>query len=99
MMKDRPYIDVKNGEAWLRLHVQPNAKKTEITGIYGNLLKIRLKAPPVDGKANKELERFLTSFFGVKKSDVMLISGLSGRKKVVKIIGFAEKDLRKLPLA
>ena len=56
------------------LHVQPGAKRTEVAGIHGEgaaaRLKIRLAAPPVDGKANAELLRFLAAAFGVPQRAV-----------------------------
>ena len=51
----------------LRLHIQPGAKKTEIAGLHGEALKIRLAAPPVDGKANACLVEFLARQLGVAK--------------------------------
>jgi uncharacterized protein len=69
----------------LTLHVQPGAKRTEIAGQHGDALKIRLAAPPVDGKANAELLRFLADAFGVPLRDVTLMRGDSSRQKVVRI--------------
>ncbi|MDF2690418.1 MAG: hypothetical protein K0S29_273 [Gammaproteobacteria bacterium] len=70
---------------YLRLHIQPNAKKTEWLGAYGDRLKLKLHAPPVDGKANQALVKFLAAHFKVKKSQVSLIAGELGRDKLVKI--------------
>ena len=71
------------------LHVQPAAKRTEIVGIHGEgaaaRLKVRLAAPPVDGKANAELLRFLASAFGVPRRAVLLLHGESSRRKTVQI--------------
>lgn len=69
----------------LRLHVQPGAKKSEMVGIHGDRLKVRLKAPPVDGKANAELIRFIAEFFNLKLKDVEIISGERSRQKDVRI--------------
>lgn len=71
----------------LRLHIQPGAKKTEVAGLHGEALKIRLAAPPVDGKANACLLAFLADQLGVAKSAVSLISGESSRAKRVHIRG------------
>jgi len=70
----------------LTLHVQPGAKRTEVAGIYGDALRIRLAAPPVDGKANAELLRFLTHAFGVPRRNVTLVRGDASRQKVVRIV-------------
>jgi len=69
----------------LTLHVQPGAKRTEFAGQHGDAVKIRLAAPPVDGKANVELLRFLADAFGVPLRDVALVRGDSSRQKVVRI--------------
>jgi len=69
----------------LSLHVQPGARKTEIAGLHGEALKIRLAAPPVDGKANAELLRFLASVFGVPQRAVQLLRGESSRQKTVRV--------------
>jgi len=69
----------------LTLHVQPGAKRTEIQGIHDGALKVRLAAPPVDGKANQALLRFLAEAFGVGQRAVTLEHGQSARHKVVRI--------------
>lgn len=69
----------------LNVHVQPRAGKDEIAGLYGDKLKIRIKAPPVDGKANQHLTEFLADVFGVAKRDVVLLSGETGRDKRFRI--------------
>ena len=75
------------GDALLCLHIQPGAKKTEVAGLHGAALKIRLAAPPVDGKANDCLIDFLAGILGVAKRRVELISGASSRAKRVRIEG------------
>lgn len=69
----------------LTLHIQPNAVRTEFVGLHGAALKIRLHAPPVDGKANEELCRFLAQSFAVKRQAITLLSGESSRTKRVRI--------------
>jgi uncharacterized protein (TIGR00251 family) len=69
----------------LHVHLQPRASRDEIVGPHGDNLKIRITAPPVDGKANQHLLRFLAHEFGVPKSQVNLVSGHSSRTKVVLI--------------
>ncbi|MCB1104166.1 MAG: DUF167 domain-containing protein [Cephaloticoccus sp.] len=63
----------------------PNAARSEIIGWMGDVLKVRLKAPPVDGKANAELCRFLAATLGLPKSAVTLATGGSSREKRVRI--------------
>jgi hypothetical protein len=69
----------------LALHVQPGASRTEVAGQHGDALKIRLAAPPVDGKANAELLRYLAEAFGVPLRQVMLVRGDASRRKLVRI--------------
>ncbi len=77
--------------AKLRVHVIPNSKENRIEGYdsWKKAVVIRIKAPPVEGKANRELENFLSNFFGCK---VEIISGKKSRNKVVIIKGMDEKD-------
>jgi uncharacterized protein (TIGR00251 family) len=75
-----------DGRALLTVHVQPGAKKTEIAGLYGDALKIRLAAPPVDGKANATLIAFVASRLGLPRSAVSLKSGQTSRHKVLDVL-------------
>ncbi|HEX5802644.1 MAG TPA: DUF167 domain-containing protein [Azospira sp.] len=74
-----------DGSVTLTLHIQPGAKKTEIVGDYGDALKLRLAAPPVDGKANAALLAFVAERLGVARSAVQLKSGQSTRRKVLEV--------------
>ncbi|KXB29561.1 hypothetical protein AT959_16600 [Dechloromonas denitrificans] len=76
-----------DGRITLTLHIQPGAKKTEIAGLHGEALKIRLAAPPVDGKANEALLKFVAETLHLPKSAVSLKSGQSSRHKVLEIVG------------
>ena len=69
----------------LHLRIQPRAAHDEIAGPLGNTLKIRLTAPPVDGKANEHLRKFLSTLCGVSKSQVTVLSGDKSREKLVRI--------------
>lgn len=85
-----------DGSVMLTLHIQPGAKKTEIVGLHGEALKIRLAAPPVDGKANAALIAYLARVCGVSRSDIVLVSGESARAKRVRISGAADAVLAAL---
>ena len=77
----------------LSIRVQPRASKDEIVGPHGpDSLKVRITAPPVDGKANAHLIKFLAKSFGVAKGQVELIGGATGRDK-----RFAISGPKKLP--
>ncbi|MGE0761952.1 MAG: DUF167 domain-containing protein [Bdellovibrionales bacterium] len=69
----------------LHLHVQPGAKRTEIVGVHGDRLKIKVHAPPVDGKANEEICDFFSQLFTVAKRNVQVISGQTSRQKTLQI--------------
>ena len=79
--------------AILTIRVVPRASKNTIDGPLGDALKIRLQSPPVDGKANKELVRFLADVLDVSASKVSILSGETGRSKRVRITGISEADL------
>ena len=70
----------------LKLRVTPGAKKSEIMGEAGGRLRIRLQAPPVEGKANRELVRFIARELGLKKNRVALAGGEKSREKTVLLI-------------
>ena len=70
----------------LTLHIQPGAKRTEIAGPHGDALKVRLQAPPVDGKANAALIEFVAARLGLARSAVSLKSGQTSRRKVLSVI-------------
>jgi len=76
-----------DGRITLTLHIQPGAKKTEFAGLHGEALKIRLAAPPVDGKANEALLRFIAEVLHLPKSAVTLKSGQTSRHKVLEVNG------------
>lgn len=69
----------------LACHLQPGASSTAFAGAHGERLKIRIAAPPVDGKANAQLIAFLADAFDVAKQQVTIERGESGRQKSVRI--------------
>lgn len=75
------------GGVELAIQVQPRASRSEVVGPHGGALKIRLAAPPVDGAANEELVAFLAKVLKVPRSAVEIVSGMTGRKKRVRVAG------------
>jgi len=71
----------------LVLHVQPGAKKTDVAGLHGEALKIRLAAPPIEGRANEALLRYLADRFDVPLRSVELKQGGQSRHKRVAVTG------------
>jgi uncharacterized protein (TIGR00251 family) len=76
-----------DGGVRLTVHVQPRASSTEVVGLHGTALKVRLHSPPAEGAANEELIDFLASSLGVAKRAVEIISGHSSRGKIVQVLG------------
>jgi len=78
--------------------VQPRASRTELAGRHGDALKVRLVAPPVEGAANAALVRYLAEVLDVPRASIKLLSGHSGRRKLVQVTGIttaqAESALR-----
>ena len=70
----------------LHCYIQPKAASDDIVGLHDKALKIRLTAPPVDGKANQQLIAFLSRVFAVPKGQITLLRGQSSRRKTVQIV-------------
>jgi uncharacterized protein (TIGR00251 family) len=78
----------------LTIKACPRANRTEIAGIDADWVRVRIQAPPVDGKANAELVKFFAARFGLPKRSVEILSGDTGRLKRVKLHGLSEQDCR-----
>lgn len=78
----------------LKVRINPRSSRNQITGWKGDVLHIKLTAPPVDGAANKAGVEFLADRLGVKKSQVTLVSGATSRDKVFEIEGIGESETR-----
>ena len=78
----------------LKIRTIPNAKKTEFAGEYGDAIKIKVAAQAVDGKANKELIKFLSKAFGVHKNSVKFVTGETSRDKLLDIEGLTPEILK-----
>lgn len=86
----------KDGTVRLHTYVQPRASRSEVAGEHGESIKIRITAPPVEGEANAELERFIAKLLGVASSRVEVVSGMSSRQKVVAIEGMTVAEITAL---
>ncbi len=75
----------------LLVHAQPGAKRSEVVGPFGDALKIRLAAPPIEGRANEELIRFLAVLLGATKRQVEIVSGPGSRRKRVRVSGVSPR--------
>ena len=81
--------------AQLLVRVIPNAKKNEFSGYRAGELVLRLNAPAIEGKANKVAVQFVSEFFGVPKSSVLLVRGERSRHKIFQIVGLESSDLER----
>jgi uncharacterized protein (TIGR00251 family) len=76
------------------VRVQPRASRTELAGLYGTALKVRLQAPPVDGRANEALIDFLAQLLKIPPSSVEIVGGWTSRTKRVAVRGLNPDELR-----
>jgi hypothetical protein len=81
------WYQIKDDSFTLTVHVQPGAKRTEVIGLHGDALKIRVAAAAIEGQANARLLDFLRKAFKVPASRVILKHGEHARRKVVEIQG------------
>lgn len=83
--------EVSNGVAF-RVRVQPRSSKNTIAGLMGDMLKVNLTSPPVDGEANTACITFFANLFSVSKSQVTITTGQKNRSKIIKITGIDKDD-------
>ena len=80
--------------ARLRVHVVPNAKINKVVGEHGGAIKIKLRAPAVEGKANSALIGFLAHELNVAQQAIVLESGRTSRNKLIRVDGLSDEDVR-----
>ncbi|MCX5781228.1 MAG: DUF167 domain-containing protein [Elusimicrobia bacterium] len=80
----------------IKVRVIPNSKRNEVVSRIGSILRVKICAPAVEGKANDELRDFLAEFFEVKKAMVLLRKGERGREKTIEICGRSEEQLEEI---
>lgn len=84
------------GEARITVRVQSNARQNQVVGLENDVLRVRIAAPPVDGRANQELVRFLSQALGVPRSDIAIERGLASKTKLLAIRGLSQEQLMSL---
>jgi uncharacterized protein len=89
-------VEVRGSTVRVSVHVQPRASRSEIVGLHGAALKVRLQAPPVDGAANEALVVLLADRLGVARRAVKVVAGASSRAKTVEVEGTTEDAVRAL---
>lgn len=87
-------LEAFEGGVRLKLYVQPNGQVSEILGEHNGALKIRIQAPPVEGKANAEVEAFLARLAGVPRKNVSIVRGAQSRLKTAVIQGITLAEMR-----
>jgi uncharacterized protein (TIGR00251 family) len=87
------WVGPARGGAGLAVWAVPGAARSEIAGQMGEYLRVRLAAPPVEGRANKELLRFLAERLGVRQTDLRIAGGASGRRKRVVVVGLSPTEV------
>lgn len=91
------YLDLADdGSLLLRLHVHPGAGRSAVVGTHGDALKVKVAAPPQQGRANDECVALVAASLGVKPSDVELVGGSSSRSKRIRVRGLEFDDAHRL---
>jgi uncharacterized protein (TIGR00251 family) len=80
----------------ITVRVQPNASQNKVAGFRDGVLQVSIAAPPIKGKANQELVKFLSSFLGISKSGLSIEKGMTGKKKVIAVRGLEQAQVLKL---
>ena len=88
-----PWLEPGAGGVRLAVVVTPRASRTELAGVAGGRLRVRVAAPPVDGAANEEQVRFLARHLGLARSAVALAAGAAGRRKTVLVTGMTPDEV------
>ena len=86
-------MPASESEAKIPLQVYPNAGRNEVMGFTEGILRVRIAAPPVKGKANKELVAFLAQLLGVGKGSINIVKGHTSRNKLITIDGLSREDV------
>jgi hypothetical protein len=90
-----PYLStLADGTVLLSLHVQPKASKSRIVGLYDGCLKVAVAAPPIEGRANKEVVKLVAGILGIAARHVTVKTGTLSRKKLLVIRTLSEMDVR-----
>lgn len=77
----------------ITVRVQPGARKNEVLGFQEDILRVKIAAPPVEGKANRELIVFLSEVIGIRKSDITIEKGETAKRKVLGITGITKAQV------
>ena len=84
---------VKTEPTTIMVQVQPNTSHNKVTGFKGEVLHLKIAAPPIKGKANKELIKFLSDILGIGKSNLTIDKGITEKRKVIVIRGLTKNQV------
>jgi uncharacterized protein (TIGR00251 family) len=98
-MSNQLKVTEASGGVRFGVHVQPRASRSEVSGLHGDALKVRLLSPPVDGAANAALIDLIAERLRVSRGSVRIVSGFQSRLKIVEVAGIAVEEVRRLASA
>ena len=78
-------------KALISVHVQPNARASEVVSFTADVLRLKIAAPPVKGKANAELVEFLSRILSIRRGDITIVRGQTSRDKLLEISGLTRQ--------
>ncbi len=94
-LRSEDFVRLAEGGVYVKLRVSPGAKSTAIKGLYGDgAIRLSVAAPPVEGKANAEVERYLAQLLGLSRSEITVAKGASSRNKLVFVSGLGPDEVR-----
>jgi len=86
---------MKEAAITLKVHLQPRASRNAIDGVQGDALKLRVTAPPLEGRANKALQKLLAEHLGIPPTRIAIISGQRSREKLVRLSGISRAEVER----
>ena len=88
-------IEEKDEAVYLQVKVVPNSSRTQIAGMLGDAVKIKVMQPPEEGKANRAVEELLAEVLGIPKTNVGVVAGQTRPLKTVRIVGASAEEVRR----
>lgn len=79
----------------LKIHLHPRASRNGIDGVHGDALKVRVTAPPLEGRANKAVQKFLAEHLGIPPARIAIIAGQRSREKLVRVSGLSRAEVER----
>ena len=86
---------MEEASVFLKVLIQPRASREGIVGMHGDALKVRVSAPPLEGRANKALKKLLAEQLGVPPSRIQISTGQRSREKILKISGVSQEAIER----